>query len=133
MVRVAVVEPMTAVATGAPACAQQQQQRAVPLLSRKLLGMVDQRNTSKLYVVQSKGEFTTLYLKHAFPVVGKQYKQHLPWFGIAFNLLVWDTLNGANNIFPGLGLLTISLCGIRYYYLLVWDTGNTFPLCGTFY
>ena len=31
--------------------------------------MVDLRNTSKLTTEQSKGEFTTFYLKHAFPVV----------------------------------------------------------------
>ena len=68
--------------------------------------MIDQRNTSKLTTEQSKGEFTTFYLKHAFPVVGKRNE----------------------TTFPGLELLTISLCGIRYFYLLVWDTGNNiFP------
>ncbi|KAJ0523101.1 hypothetical protein HanIR_Chr10g0490071 [Helianthus annuus] len=54
--------------------------------------MVDQRNTSKLSIEQSKGEFTTFYLKHAFPVVGKRNE----------------------TTFPGLELLTISLCGMRY-------------------
>ncbi|MFS7926116.1 hypothetical protein Hanom_Chr04g00293201 [Helianthus anomalus] len=49
--------------------------------------MVDQRNTSKLSTEQSKGEFTTFYLKHAFPVVGKRNE----------------------TTFPGLELLTISL------------------------
>ncbi|KAJ0802205.1 hypothetical protein HanPI659440_Chr03g0126501 [Helianthus annuus] len=48
--------------------------------------MVDQRNTSKWPAEQSKGEFTTFCLKHALSVVGKQYKQHFPWFGIAYYL-----------------------------------------------
>ena len=69
--------------------------------------MVDQQNTSKLSTEQSKGEFTTFYLKHAFPVVGKRNE----------------------TTFPGLELLTISLCGMRYFYLLVWDTGNNTIPC----